>query len=131
MRPIYQSAIGIVVSVLISFVLCWYLIIGLDGFRDEHKTSPIATANARRLPPSPLLQPIPEVELDLMRVEMAARLAGYGYTDELTGTVHIPIDKAIDLVLKRLPASAAVEPVPEKAADVVVEPAPAGHGTGH
>jgi hypothetical protein len=128
-KPIYQSAIGIVVSVAISFVLCWFLIIGLNGLKGEHKASPIAAANARRLPPSPMLQPIPEVELEQMRVQMAARLAGYGYSDELAGTVHIPIDKAMDLMLRRQPASAAVEPVPEKAADVVVQPV--DHGAGH
>lgn len=63
--------------------------------------SPVAEANVRHLPPGPLLQADPEGELEELRHEMAVRLSSFGWVDETSGLVHIPIDQAIDLVVAR------------------------------
>ncbi len=63
--------------------------------------SPVSEANERRMPEGPLLQRDPEGELEVMRHEMAERLGSYGWVNEGTGTVHMPIDKAIRLLVER------------------------------
>lgn len=63
--------------------------------------SPVAAANEVRRPEGPLLQRSPEGELEALQHEMSERLNGYGWVDEATGVVHLPIDQAMDLLLER------------------------------
>lgn len=66
------------------------------------------------LPGGPLLQRSPEEELREMRLEVHKRLHGYGWADEAAGTVYIPIEKAIDLVVEDgLPPAAPAPPTAE------------------
>ena len=59
-------------------------------------------APEQRLPPSePHLQVDPPGELQTMRAEERARLNGYGWVDESRGIVHIPIDRAMKLLVER------------------------------
>jgi hypothetical protein len=115
----YKTAILIAVSVALSFVLCWALIKGLEAWRDKPE-SPIAEANLRQLPPTPVLQSAPEAELTGLRQEMGQRLHGFGWTDQLDHRVYIPVDRAMDLVLQGHPRIG-VEPAAERPVDV---PAP-------
>jgi hypothetical protein len=66
--------------------------------------------SGRELPPSPRLQVHPHMELkDYCAVQQAA-VSSYGWIDQRTGTVRIPIDRAIDTVLERgLPSRPAGE----------------------
>lgn len=94
---------GLAVACALGMLITW----GMRGYyaaRAEATApppSPVAEANERRLPPGPLLQRDPEGELRALRREMSARLSGYGWVDENAGVVHIPIDAAMDLLLKR------------------------------
>ena len=65
------------------------------------RPSPIPEANEPRTPPGPLLQRDPEGELAALSHEMSERLSGYGWVDEGAGVVHIPIERAMDLLLER------------------------------
>lgn len=114
MAPIYWSAIGIAGSVALAFVLCWFLIPSLAAFDEKPELSPLAEANARRLPPTPWLQPKPEIEMDELLEQSAEHLASYGWNDQLTGVVHIPVERAMDMM-------AASFPQPEDVAAEVVE----------
>lgn len=135
----YRTAVLIVISLAFSIVLCLLMIKGIDALRDKPQ-SPIAEANARQLPPTPVLQSSPDEELGLMRAEMAGRLHGYGWTDQLDDRVHIPVDKAMELVLKGSPRIE-VEPTAEPPVDVTPAPTPEppladqtaapAHGGGH
>ena len=105
--PIYWSAIGIAGSVALAFVLCWFMIPLLDLTLEEPSLSPLAEANERRLPPTPWLQPKPEMEMDAFLEESAEHMASYGWTDQITGVVHIPVEKAIDMVAASYPVETA------------------------
>lgn len=83
--------------------------------------SPVAEARERQLPPGPQLQKDPEGELIEMRRELSARLNGYGWVDEAAGVVHIPIDRAIELLVSEGTGAAPTPATP--APDT--EPAPA------
>jgi hypothetical protein len=61
---------------------------------------------ASSLPPLPRLQVNPAQELRDIRAQEEALLQSYGWVDQSTGTVRIPIDRAMELLVTRgLPGS--------------------------
>jgi len=64
------------------------------------ETAP-ATAAEQALAPGPRLQTDPEGEYRQMRRELDEHIHGYGWVDEGTGVVYIPIERAIDLLLEQ------------------------------
>lgn len=138
-KVVYQSAVAIVVAVVVAFGFCWFLLAGFAAFVEEPVLSPLAEAQIRHLPSTPALQSSPTHELDVMRKDMAAQTGGYGWADPLAGRVHIPVAKAMDLVLSghvkvvadKPAADIAVPAAPVAAPAPAPEPAPADHGAGH
>ena len=63
-------------------------------------TNPMAAAD-RQTPPAPRIQEHPAIELDQLRAEEDAVLNTYGWVDRKSGTVRIPIDRAMELQLQR------------------------------
>lgn len=79
----------------------------------------MTTKDGQRLPPEPRLQGIvgheihPLDELKQLNAQYDARLKGYGWIDQSSGTVHIPIDRAKALIIERgLPVSAPTQAPP-------------------
>jgi hypothetical protein len=66
--------------------------------RSELPPSPLAVT--RQPPPEPRLQVSPAQELAKIRADEDALLYSYGWVDRATGVVHIPINRAIDLLLE-------------------------------
>ncbi len=56
---------------------------------------------AQGLPPQPLLQRNPSIEMQQMRRETQAVLNSYGWVDKEAGVVRIPITRAMQLTLER------------------------------
>jgi hypothetical protein len=70
--------------------------------------SPFESEDVRVLPPQPRLQVQPKLDLKTYCQSQAKELNSYGWVDEHNGVVHIPIDRAMDLIVSRgLPARAA------------------------
>jgi hypothetical protein len=68
--------------------------------------TPLA-APAGTLPPQPRLQTTPWEDLKKFRTTENMYLQSYGWIDQKAGTVHLPIEKAKELLLQRgLPARA-------------------------
>lgn len=140
-KVVYQSAVAIVIAVVVAFGFCWFLLAGFAAFVEEPVLSPLAEAKVRHLPATPALQSSPTNELDVMREDMAAQTGGYGWADPLANRVHIPVAKAMDLVLAGhvkvvadKPAADIAIAAPAAPAPAPVEPAPApaaDHGAGH
>jgi hypothetical protein len=135
---IYKSAVAVVVTVAVAFVFCWLLLGGLAKLAEKPVLSPLAEARERHLPPSPQLEASPTRLLTNLRGEVAGKTGEYGWADQSAGRVHIPVDKAIDLVLAgrkidvERPAGQPVDvaaPVAAPAAAPV--PATPPHGGGH
>ena len=75
----------------------------------------------RELPPGPRLQVDPKTELRTYLESEQKRLSTYGWVDQSAGVAHIPIERAMDLLLERgvptrqSPAqAAAAQPAPAK-----------------
>lgn len=58
-------------------------------------------ARTTQVPPAPRLQISPRQDLQTMLAEHNQRLNSYGWVDQKAGTAHIPIERAMDLLLKR------------------------------
>lgn len=109
LRPVVTFAVVLGLAVAgVLLLMLWML----DFFaaRQPGPTSPAPAPSAavRSGPPEPRLQVGGSRPLEAMRRAEEARLAGYGWVDRQAGTVHIPIARAMDLLLERgLPGGAA------------------------
>lgn len=95
--------IGLMVAFLVAVAAMWGL---FEYFKvRENKLSPqnppAMMAQKPMLPPSPRLQAEPLVELKQMHDNEDMLLNSYGWVDQSKGTVHIPIDQAIDMVAQK------------------------------
>ncbi len=57
--------------------------------------------NVRPLPPQPRLQTEAPEDLKRYRTDQDKILNGYGWVDQNAGTVRIPIDQAMDILLQK------------------------------
>jgi hypothetical protein len=91
-----------------------YLTRGLASFERAGDPPPPPLAQAPgRLPPAPRLQTQPFADIDQQRAEERELLHSYGWVDEKAGIVHIPIERAKELLLERgLPVARAGSPPP-------------------
>ncbi|MDQ6705434.1 MAG: hypothetical protein M3Z85_05660 [Acidobacteriota bacterium] len=111
---ITKYGIGLAISVLIVAMAMWGL---FDLFYERETATNAESPVARRvlderpkIPPEPRLQATPRIELKELRENEAAILGGYGWIDPEKGIVRIPIDRAMDAVLKNgLPTKVTTE----------------------
>ncbi len=77
----------------------------LDRYLDKRRAQGEPGSNSLvRVQPNyqgPLLQIRPEQDLHQMQSANAADLRGYGWVDRSQGTVHVPIDRAMELIAQR------------------------------
>ena len=66
--------------------------------RIDAATSPLA---AREVPPAPRLQVDPRADLRALRAEEDALLGTYGWLDRQAGSVRLPIERAMALLVER------------------------------
>ena len=109
---------GVVIVIVLGFMWNWFA----HAIPEEARVP--AWQGPRELPPSPRLQLAPSVELADYRQKELERLNSYGWVDRSAGKVYMPIDRAIDEVLRaglparqRTPTKVGSEkdkPVPER-----------------
>jgi hypothetical protein len=83
--------------------------------------------DARQLPPEPRLEETPAIDLQEMRAAEDKVLNSYGWVDQPSGVVRIPIDRAIELLAQHPPASR-TQTEPQNAAAGVSVPTESGMG---
>jgi hypothetical protein len=105
-RPIFRFAAGLAVFVAAAMVLMAILFSYFTERETVLDTSVSPLANEAALAPSgPQLQPNPPVDHERLRREEDDYLSSYGWVDQREGLVHIPIERAIELMAERgLPA---------------------------
>jgi hypothetical protein len=105
------------VIVYVGLALMYALMIRQSAEPADTTQYPLAVNQAPRLPAAPRLQQIPSKELYDFRTKENKELHSYGWVDKNAGTVHIPIEDAMRLMLERgLPSR---EQDPSKAAEPV------------
>jgi hypothetical protein len=74
---------------------------------------PLAAAQGERLPPAPRLQQFPRAELEQFHQDEESQLQRYGWMNRDVGSVHIPIEEAMRLVVEAgLPSRTPVDGQP-------------------
>ena len=103
-RGLVMFGIGLFATLAVVAALTAWL---FGYFAKSQSLGPPASpfANVRVLPPQPRLQVNPRQDLLRLRENEKAELDSYGWVDQKNGIVHIPIDRAMDLIAQRgLPA---------------------------
>lgn len=96
--------IGLLVAAVLIHLLIWWL---FDSFaaRAARSDRPLPTMAARApgelVPPEPRLQVSPSQDLREMRAAEDAILNNYGWADQPTGTVRIPVEQAMQILAQR------------------------------
>jgi hypothetical protein len=104
-----RAAAFTVVFIGIVMLLMW----GAWGFflnqakqGDPGKPPMSAEDYGQRVPATPRLQSVPTTDLATYRAEQAAKLNGLAWVDQSAGTVRMPIDAAMRLIVSRADAFA-------------------------
>jgi hypothetical protein len=103
-RGILYFALALFLVLVASFVSMRFV---FGYFFATQPLGPAATPfnSSRELPPDPRLQPDPAGDLNQVRQAQEELLNSYGWVDRANGNIRIPVDRAMDLVIKRgLPA---------------------------
>ena len=114
----FWLAVGLIASGVAMLVLfrAWEK---RDRAKDR-PLSPVVAASLARTPPEPRLEPYPLAPRARLRAEEDAVLTSYGWVDKEHGVARLPIDQAMELLVKRgLPPS---KPMPATAPAPMVPP---------
>jgi hypothetical protein len=106
-RVVVAFGASLVVGAIVVFFLVWVLYVFYGNLHDKEypRQYPMARVGAPALPPAPRLQTQPREDLKNLRVEEQRRLDSYGWVDASRGEVYIPIDRAMEVLLRQgLPA---------------------------
>lgn len=135
-----QGVYGFLISLAVGGVLVYFVIWGFYDFMDARQRShqrqqnPLveqSDADPRKvLPeeitkfPQPRLERNERLEIKDFRLKEEQTLNSYGWVDEKTGVVHIPIERAMQLLAQRgLPTIPKAGATPQSAVNVATEAA--------
>jgi hypothetical protein len=106
-----DANVGIVVKFLIGLAVAAVIIhLGLGGMfklfvRERAETTapryPLTSSDVTKVPPEPRLQRFPREDLVNFRTGEDELLSTYGWINKGAGTVHIPVEQAMSLVVAR------------------------------
>jgi hypothetical protein len=103
-RPMVKFALWVFISAVIVHVGLagmYWLLVRESTERVDTQRYPLAVNGPPSLPTGPRLQQFPSNELYEFRSKEEAELHSYGWVDKNSGTVHIPIENAMRLMLER------------------------------
>jgi hypothetical protein len=112
-RVVVVFGASLVIGAIVIHFLIWvlYAFYGSLNAKAYPRQYPMAQVGAPVPPPEPRLQTQPRQDLKNLRAEEQKRLESYGWVDPSRGDVHIPIDRAMELLLQQgLPARAEMPP---------------------
>jgi len=100
-RPIFFVTIALAFAVGIVGVLVYGVFGYLASTRaTEDRRAPLANVDPQ-IPPAPHIEDHPERELQTLRTQEDKTLTTYGWVNKETGVVRVPLDRAIELQLRR------------------------------
>jgi len=100
--PMIKFGLWLLISAVIVHIglaAMYWLLVRESTERVDTRRYPLAVNG--RLPAEPRLQQFPRNELYEFRMKEDAELHTYGWVDKNAGTVHIPIEDAMRLMLQR------------------------------
>jgi len=100
-RPIVLTAIllvGLALATVALMALLERALMAREAAR-SNAPSPLAATYGRTEPPAPRLQAHPRRDLAVLLERDRQRLESYGWVDRATGRVHVPAERAMQLLL--------------------------------
>jgi hypothetical protein len=100
----FRAAYIFAATLASTLIVVVFAMRGLFGYFSKAQTlgpPPTPFKNVRELPPAPRLQPDPKTDLAHTLEEQQQLLNSYGWADQGTGKVRIPIDRAMDILIQR------------------------------
>lgn len=99
-RSMVWSGLGLVVLMVVGLAASWAV---MKYFVAVQKLGPPASPfdQTRTLPPEPRLSVNPTGKLKKYEEKEREQLENYGWVDRNAGTVHIPIERAMELSLEK------------------------------
>lgn len=91
--------IGLMLLIVVGALVSWLTFRYFTGLPQEGAGYP--PVPPQQLPPAPRLQVFPVEDLEKKREAEESQLDSYGWIDRQNGVVHIPIGRAMDLVVER------------------------------
>ena len=115
LKAVWVFGVGILVLVAIAGALTWWISLAMRSSLESQDPPPPALVEARwaHEPPGPRLQPTPATEFDSYLAEQELTLSSYGWVDEASGIVRVPLERAVELALESGLAPAPAEPITE------------------
>lgn len=91
---------GIIVFTVLTMAALFviYPILTPEGARARRET---VQEVQRRLPPGPVLQANPAVDMQRFREQEQRKVSTYGWVDERRGIVRVPVERAMEMVAQR------------------------------
>ncbi len=100
-RPIVYTGIGLALTAVAVGIFVYGIFKYLGGHAIATiQVNPMSVED-QQIPPAPRLEEHPAIELRQLHAQEDQMLSTYGWVDKKTGVVHIPIDRAMDLMLQR------------------------------
>jgi hypothetical protein len=125
-KLVARAAAGLIVmTVAVAAIAVWLLVFlrQRESAGDPQRPA-LFYATGERQPEGVRLQTAPVTELQTSRAEELKILNGYGWVDQGTGVVHIPIDQAMRLYVARRAGSAPAVRTDADSARVPTDAAP-------
>jgi hypothetical protein len=101
----YKFALWLTVAMAISVAIVWgtfYFFENQERSANERAQKyPLAATLAPKAPPLPNLQTQPFKDVYALRDAESKKLTGYGWVDKDGGVTHIPVDRAMEVMLQR------------------------------
>ncbi|MCX7859987.1 MAG: hypothetical protein N2385_07855 [Chloroflexus sp.] len=100
-QPVIWGVVMVAGVMVLAFVLAMVLLVVWVGpVTDQSNTLSNDEVTQLQLPPAPRLEQNPRVEGDRIIAEATERLESYGWVNERAGRAHIPIERAMELLLE-------------------------------
>jgi hypothetical protein len=102
-RALLYIGIGVLVSAVVIHLAVFWLYDFFAARASRRGLLPSTAVPAGRLkePPEPQLQVDPPRDLEELQRAQGEKLRGYDWADQKSGTVRIPIERAMDLLVQR------------------------------
>lgn len=100
--PLVISVVGLLGLLAGTFIFI-AILMNVSGYSvtQTGNTLPDSAVSQLQLPPAPRLEQNPTLDSKQLIVDATTRLASYGWVDQSAGKAHIPIDRAMQLLLDR------------------------------
>jgi hypothetical protein len=100
--PLVLSAVGLAILLAVSFIFI-AILMNLAGISVQQtgNTLPDNPISQLQVPPQPRLEQNPLLDSTKIVDDATKQIESYGWTDKQTGKAHIPVGRAMELVLER------------------------------